>query len=183
MKHHAKVAIKIPSLALPAAVEQVKEYTKLQKYARKTEGHKVAFRSLHFGDVQQYLQYLPPALLEKETPAVFVLEAPAVDGEAPCIPPHVDYRRLCGLNIYLEASGEVTQFYDWDAETKENTVVEEFVAQPGDCWLLDVSVPHGVLLIKNKARRMLTFSFSQLTFGEVLAYVEQSAEDTRCIAR
>ncbi len=176
MKYHAKVSISLPDLSLPEGVDQVKEYTKLQKYARKTEGHKVAFRSLHFDDVEQYLQYLPSALLEKETPAVFVLEAPAAGGEAPCIPPHIDYRRLCGLNVYLEASGEVTQFYDWNAETKDNTVVEEFVAKPGDCYLLDVSVPHGVLLVKGKARRMLTFSFSHLNFDEVLSYVEQHVE-------
>jgi hypothetical protein len=183
MRYHAKLPISMPSLCAPEKIDEVKEYTKLQRFARKTTGHKVAFRSLHFADAQQYLQYLPECLLAQEVPAVFILEAPAVEGEAPVIPPHIDYRRLCGLNIYLEASGEITQFYTWDAKTKTNTVVEQFVAQPGDCWLLDTSVPHGVLLIKNKARRMLTFSFSQLTFGEVLAHVEQhtnGAQSTAC---
>jgi len=177
MKYHAKLPISMPPLPAPDKVDEVKEYTKLQRYARKTTGHKVAFRSLHFADARQYLQHLPPCLLEQEVPDVFILEAPAVEGDAPVIPPHVDYRRLCGLNVYLEASGEITQFYSWDAKTKMSTVVEQFVAQPGDCWLLDTSVPHGVLLIKNKTRRMLTFSFSQLTFGEVLAYVEQHAKN------
>lgn len=179
MKYHAKLPISIPSLSAPDDIDEVKEYTKLQKYARKTTGHKVAFRSLHFADTQQYLQYLPPTLLAQEVPAVFVLEAPAVEGEAPVIPPHIDYRRLCGLNIYLEASGEITQFYKWDPKTKTNTVVEQFVAHPGDCWLLDTSVPHGVLLKKNTARRMLTFSFSQLSFDEVLAHVAQHAKDAQ----
>jgi hypothetical protein len=112
-------------------------------------------------------------------PAVFILEAPAVEGDSPVIPPHVDYRRLCGLNVYLEASGEITQFYKWDTSTKMSTVVEQFVAHPGDCWLLNTSVPHGVLLVKNKARRMLTFSFSKLTFEEVLSYVEQHVKNER----
>jgi len=176
MNHHAKLPIILPSLASPDKIDDVRHYTKLQKYAKKTEGHKVAFQSLHFSNAEQYLQYLPPCLLAQEVPAVFILEAPAVDMDAPVIPPHIDYRRMCGLNVYLESSGEVTQFYKWDSETKINTVIEEFVAQTGDCWLLDTSIPHGVLLVKGKTRKMLTFSFSKLNFGGVLSYVKQHAK-------
>ena len=47
MRYHAKLPISMPSLCAPEKIDEVKEYTKLQRFARKPTGHKVAFRSLH----------------------------------------------------------------------------------------------------------------------------------------
>jgi len=159
-----------PTALKNIAITETKEYTRLQKYAKNTVGNKVALKSLHFEAPEVLIQQLPQHLVLAERPNVFLLEAPATEQSASVVPPHIDYRRSCGVNVYLEAGGEVTQFYEWDSATGETTVVEEFEAKRGECWLLNTSVPHGVLLVKGKSRKILTFSFSSLTYDQVKNY-------------
>ena len=148
-----------------------KEYTKLQKYAKNLDAPKAALKSLHFDGTESLIDQLPKSLTDAEKPNVFFLEAPAVDEDYAIIPAHVDYRRTCGINIYIEANNETTEFFKWDQDTSVLTTIHAFIAKQNECWLINTSVPHGVLLKKNKKRKILTFSFSNLSYEEVLKHV------------
>lgn len=74
------------------------------------------------------------------------------------VPPHVHTVDTVALNFYQDVADEVTTF--WEETTTAPTFrrgrgyhlpdlsclhpVEEFVAAPGDCWLLNTSVAHSV---------------------------------------
>lgn len=114
-----------------------------------------------------FISQLPQELLELEYPYMFLLELPALDAEDPVLPAHIDVNKTCGINIYLDADGEVTKFYRWDSANRKSEYVEEFCASKGDVWLMDTSVPHSVDMVPNKPRRLLTFSFTKAKYEEV----------------
>lgn len=148
-----------------------KEYARLLKRTAGTyTGTLASFTSFHFEVPDDLYTGLPPALLAVERPTVCILETPPAPTHDSVVPPHIDYRRRCGINFYLEASGEKTQYYSEDY----TQVIQEFEAKQGECWLLNSEVPHGVLLVKNKSRKILSFSFARLTYGEVQRYVNQT---------
>ncbi len=76
------------------------------------------------------------------------------------VPPHIDNGISCVLNIYLETSNCITQFYSLSSNEKSFQIENQtngrifdpdcleptvsFVANPGDVYLLDVSQPHAV---------------------------------------
>lgn len=76
------------------------------------------------------------------------------------VPPHVDNAISCVINIYLETSNCITQFYSTSSDEKSFQIanqtngrifdigclqpVDSFVANPGDIYILDVSKPHAV---------------------------------------
>ena len=125
--------------------------------------------TLHIKNDSEFVKQLPEKLLELETPYVFLLELPAVDANNAVLPVHVDLNKTCGINVYLEANGEITKFYRWDEKERKSHYVEEFCAEQGDVWLMDTSTPHSVDLLPNKRRRMITFSFTKTKYADVLA--------------
>jgi hypothetical protein len=169
MKHAAKLTHKIDtSPLLEADITPHQKYGKVQKYARGMPGDNFGSETKNIGDVEVFLEQLPPALLALERPHLFLLELPATDAANPVLPAHVDLNKTCGINVYLDTHGEVTKFYRWNKETRISEYEEEFCAQPGDVWLMDTSVPHSVDLVPGKARSMLTFSFTKTKYHEVL---------------
>jgi hypothetical protein len=169
MKHAAKLTHKIDTSALlEADITPHQKYGKLQKYARGMPGDNFGSETKNIGDVKVFLEQLPPTLLERERPHVFLLELPATDAANPVLPAHVDLNKTCGINVYLDTHGEVTKFYHWDKESRTSEYVEEFCAATNDVWLMDTSVPHSVDLVPGKYRRMLTFSFTKTKYSEVL---------------
>lgn len=146
------------------------KYTKVQKYARGLGGATIPHtETLKLSNEDEFLSKLPEKLLVLERPHLFLLELPAADVENAVLPAHVDLNKTCGINVYLEANGEVTKFYRWDKEERKSHYVEEFCAKQGDVWLMDTSTPHSVDLLRNTRRRMITFSFTKLKYVEVLA--------------
>jgi hypothetical protein len=102
---------------------------------------------------------IPGSVLSVETPVVWYLE---VDGgsleDSPVlIPPHVDDFRVCTINFYLEASGEVTSFHNYNL-SKINDI-GSFSAKSGECWILNTNVPHSVKLVPGRKRQVLGLSF------------------------
>lgn len=145
------------------------KYYRVQKYARNLDGTSIPYtETLNVLNEAEFLEQLPPALLERERPYVFLLELPAADSANPVLPAHVDLNKTCGINVYLDTHGEVTKFYNWNKETRTSEYVEEFCAATNDVWLMDTSVPHSVDLVPGKSRRMLTFSFTKTKYNEVL---------------
>jgi len=170
MKHAAKLPIKIDtSFFSEELLAPHKKYVKLQKYAKGMDGVNFGSETLHIKNDADFINQLPNNLLALEKPYVFLLELPAASVTNAVLPVHVDLNKTCGINVYLEASGEVTKFYRWDKEERKSHYVEEFCAEQNDVWLMDTSTPHSVELLLNTRRRMITFSFTKLKYAEVLA--------------
>ena len=153
-------------------------YIKPQKYNRgldeKFTSVPTETFSLPENLTRHYIRSLPKAVLDIEVPHVFVLTMKACNADLPLLPAHVDFNRSCGINFYIEASGETTHYYDWNAEEKSLTEVERFVAEQGDSWLMDTSVPHSVTLVPHQARKMLTFSFVKAKYSSIKDALEGS---------
>lgn len=169
MMHAAKVALSFDVAALrDLSLTPHRRYAKIQRYARKLSGDPCASLTLTVENSEALLSLLPPAVLALEKPFVFMLDLIAEDYANPILPAHTDLNKTCGINMYLETNGEVTKFYSWDKETKQAIQTEQFNAEAGDCWLMDTTVPHSVDLVRNKRRRLLTFSFVKTPYKTVL---------------
>jgi hypothetical protein len=170
MNHATKLPISIDlSQFREELLAPHKKYIKLQKYARGMSGDHCGSETKYVENADYFIDQLPAGLLEKERPFLFMLELAASDAENPVLPAHVDINKTCGINVYLDAHGEVTQFYHWNSDSRQSEYVEEFCASVGDVWLMDTSVPHLVNLVPKKVRRILTFSFTKLKYAEVLS--------------
>ena len=171
MKHATKLPI---SIDLSPFREELlaphQKYYRVQKYARNLNGTSIPYtETLSVLNEAEFVAQLPEALVAIEWPSVFLLELPALDAQDPVLPAHVDINKKCGINVYLDTHGEVTKFYHWGRDSRQSEYVEEFCADTGDVWLMDTSVPHSVNMMPNKARRMLTFSFTKAKYAEVLS--------------
>lgn len=182
MKHAAKIDYPIDTSALvSASITQLRDYGKLQRYGKGLPGdYKQQARdgwvakNKGISNPDVFINQLPGKLLARERPYVIILELPPSNAENPVLPAHRDYNKTCGVNIYLEANGEVTKFYHWNRDTRACDYVEEFRAAPGETWVMNTDVPHSVTLVPNKARRMLSFCFTKLKYDEVLECFQKS---------
>jgi hypothetical protein len=159
-----------------ANIEHLRDYGQVQRYGKSLPGDYVeqvaggwVAKNKSVSNADSFIDQLPSNLLQLERPYVIILELPAFDTANPVLPAHRDYNKTCGINIYLDANGEVTKFYSWNQKNRESTFVEEFCAQTGDIWLMNTDVPHSVILKPNTARRMLSFCFTKLKYEEVLS--------------
>jgi hypothetical protein len=176
MRYAAKLDYKIDMSHLASSViGPLRDYGKMQKYGKSMqwdydeqakEGWVAKNKSVSNADC--FIDQLPSKLLNLERPYVIILELPASKSNTPILPAHRDYNKTCGINVYLEAHGEVTKFYHWDREEKKSEFVEEFCASAGDIWAMNTDVPHSVVLTPNKTRKMLSFCFTKLPYEKVL---------------
>jgi hypothetical protein len=176
MRYAAKLDYKIDLSPLASSViEPLRDYGKMQKYGRgmqwdyeeqAKEGWVAKNKSISNADA--FIDQLPSKLLSLERPYMIILELPASSSNTPICPAHRDYNKTCGINIYLEAHGEITKFYHWDKTERKLDFVEEFCAGAGEIWAMNTDIPHSVELIPNKTRSMLTFCFTKLPYEEVL---------------
>ena len=176
MIHAAKInyPIDMSYLAL-SDIGHLRDYGKVQRYGKGLPGDYAAqvaggwaAKNKSVSNADCFIDQLPSKLLKIERPYVIILELPAFDTANPVLPAHRDYNKTCGINVYLEASGEVTKFYHWDQKAKESNFVEEFCAETGDIWVMNTDVPHSVILKPNKARKMLSFCFTKTPYETVL---------------
>jgi hypothetical protein len=116
---------------------------------------------------QSILKQLPKGLLDREVPGVYYMRMPKPCAESQSLPPHIDRGRRAAINIYMTCTGEITQFFDADYETRNLTLVDSFVANPGEAWLLDVSKPHAVLMQEAVERTGVSLSFRKARFSEI----------------
>jgi len=119
-------------------------------------------------DETEVLKCLPPSLLEIELPEVWVFNGKPNTDNAPMLAPHRDLVRLCGINAYFQTHGERTIFYQY----KHEDLVEEssFVAEDGDCYILNVDVPHAVALTPLHTRKLMSISFITTPYHEVIKH-------------
>lgn len=120
-------------------------------------------------DKARVLECLPESLLAVEVPEVWVLNIkPTESKDLTMLAPHVDKVRKCCLNIYIEPHGEKTSYYEYHAGKLEETY--SFVAQHGECWILDSDQPHAVTLAPPYIRRAISVSFIHTPYSEVLKH-------------
>lgn len=148
---------------------QKKTYTKLQKYAGSFLDQKLI--PLHTYDLlngRQILDMLPFRLLDEEVPSVILTELTSDYDGISYFPPHVDIKRRSALNYYFNTLGESTIFYKWDQINKTLNEIESFVVNDKELWALDVSKPHSVKFQRPSSRRFLSFSFSKLSYRDLI---------------
>jgi hypothetical protein len=113
--------------------------------------------------------------------------------QSPVIMPHIDNGVLTNINFYLETAEATTRFYEpitdgiptpiSDPNATYGNIggkifpwhtvraVEDFKANPGDCYLLNVSKPHAVIgLAIPTQRKFVTVMFEKLDFNSVLTH-------------
>ena len=123
-------------------------------------------------DKKKIISQLPPSLLLLETPTdIGIMEMIDVGGTDDVhLPPHVDKVRLTAINFYLETNRDITTYYNYNQG--KVTPIFGFVANKHEAWLLDVDKPHSVKLNSPVKRKILTISFKNLTYKEVLSHVD-----------
>jgi hypothetical protein len=153
------------------------QFTKKQKYTRnlnpKYTSTPTEILSISNTIIESTLSLLPQSIFDIELPKVFLIRVASIDVDFPVLPAHVDYNRTCGINFYIEASGETTHYYNWDNNDKKLTEIAQFCAEQGDCWLLDTSIPHSVTLKPKQQRLILTISFTHTSFAKVAAELKE----------
>jgi hypothetical protein len=118
------------------------------------------------------LEQLPTPLLELEMPEVIVLTVyPEVEARSNLLAPHVDKIRRCCLNIYPEANKERTIFYRYNKGTMQED--SSFIAEAGQCWLLDAETPHAVELVFPHPRTVINVSFARTAYKDVYATLQE----------
>jgi hypothetical protein len=176
MKYAAKLDYPIDTSYLAESIiEPLRDYGKVQRYGRDLPGDYVeqakegwVAKNKSVSNADCFIDQLPSKLLSLERPYVIILALPASATTNPILPAHRDYNKTCGINVYLETNGEITKFYRWSRETKKSEFVEEFCAATGDVWAMNTDIPHSVVLTPNKARSMLSFCFTKLSYEQVL---------------
>ena len=100
------------------------------------------------------------------------------------IPPHTDSGIKCTINFYIETDNCLTQFYKINTDKpKKNQVSNQsdgfvydendlmrttsFTAEPGEAWLLDVTIPHSVKPSGIFKERLAIAMSSTLCYDEV----------------
>jgi hypothetical protein len=126
---------------------------------------------LRVEDKKKIISQLPPSLIELETPTdIGIMEIISLEGNDDVyLPPHIDKVRLTAINFYLETNADVTTYYNYNQG--KTTPIFDFVANNRETWLLDVDKPHSVKLKSPIKRKILTISFKNLSYKEVLIHV------------
>jgi hypothetical protein len=120
-------------------------------------------------DKDRVLACIPESLLAVEVPEVWVLNIkPTESSDLTMLAPHVDKVRKCCLNIYIEPHGERTAYYEYQHGKLEEKY--GFIAQHGECWILDSDQPHSVTLAPPHIRRAISVSFIHTPYSEVLKH-------------
>jgi len=100
------------------------------------------------------------------------------------IPPHTDSGIKSTINFYIETGNCLTQFYKLSTDKPKTKQVKNqsdgviyneddltrttsFMAEPGEAWLLDVTVPHSVKPGGNFKERLAVAMSSTLCYDEV----------------
>jgi hypothetical protein len=118
-------------------------------------------------DSKTIIDQLPSNVLDLEIPYVQYLElTPRETNSTQTLPPHIDPHRFCSLNLYMEASGEDTYFF----EKNGLKLVEaaKFTAVKGEVWVLNTSKLHSVTTNSNKTRKVVTLSFSKIKYNQLV---------------
>lgn len=122
-------------------------------------------------DSKKVIDQLPQEVLNLEIPFVQYLEITPRDiDQTQTFPAHIDPHRHCSLNIYLEANGEQTHFFE--KQGLELVEMARFTAAKEQVWVLNTSKLHSVTINTKKTRKVVTLSFSRITYQELVQVLD-----------
>lgn len=113
-------------------------------------------------DVMKATRFLPRELLQLEEPEGWVL---SMQGDG-YLPAHIDKDRECTINFYFDCKGQKSRFFDY--KDRELTVMDTFVAEHGDVYLLNVKEVHDVSLCPDSPRKVFGLTFKDTPYETVL---------------
>jgi hypothetical protein len=106
------------------------------------------------------------------------------------IPPHTDSKINITINIYIKTAECTTQFYRVLREAATTKIanqtngaifdprclefVDEFFAEPGEVWMLDVTQPHSVISSQSVDRVALCVQTNSYSFDEVVEMLTET---------
>lgn len=121
---------------------------------------------------QKILGLLPDALKACETPRPFLMKMTRLSDKPNMLYPHVDRGRRVAINFYLVCNEETTQFYEADEEAKKLIPTENFCAKAGECWVLNVSKPHSVVMNGAADRVGISLSYRHTRYEELISFFQ-----------
>lgn len=138
-------------------------------------GHKIQYFNMTSRYVQDFIQSLG------DHGKHFYTSFVSVDAS---VPPHTDIVDRVNINFYIETGNYCTTFYTGDDASSRVTYadhgdghayrmedlepVDSFVAIPGDVYMLNGKVIHGVHSTDQLARKFLQVSTNQFDYDQVL---------------
>lgn len=90
--------------------------------------------------------------------------------------PHVDRGRRVAINFYLVCGDETTLFFEPDETTRSLMPVAKFCAKEGQCWMLDVSKPHAVIMNAAMERVGLSLSYRRSRYEDFARRLEMASQ-------
>lgn len=160
--------VKLPQIFKTTDVDWDKYKTNIctsQFYSEKRKGGGYFYK---VNDVDKFMDLLKPNIFTI-MPEIFYSEFTG----SGLVTPHIDKGTTVALNFYIETDNSTTIFYEGLVPGKlyyENNVKEigQFIAQPFDCYLLDVSKIHGVQKTTDKTRSMFSFRWDDYSFQTIV---------------
>lgn len=121
---------------------------------------------------RQVIDLLPDSLKDTELPRAHLMKMKRLSEKPNMLYPHVDRGRRVAINFYLVCGDETTQFYEADEATKNLTLAADFCAKEGECWMLDVSKPHSVIMNAAPERIGLSLSYRRSRYEDLVGRLE-----------
>jgi hypothetical protein len=144
-----------------------------------TQGHKIQYFNVSSQYVNNFIESLGKH--GKHFYTSFV----RVDAS---VPPHTDIVDRVNINFYIETGNYQTTFYTGSDNSvrltyadhgdghayliEELEPIDSFVAVPGDVYVLNGKIIHGVASADNLARKFLQVSTNQLEYDQVLEILD-----------
>ena len=125
---------------------------------------------------KQVIDLLPNALKDAEVPRAHLMKMKRLSDRPNMLYPHVDRGRRVAINFYLVCGDETTLFFEADEATRNLTPVAEFCAKEGECWMLDVSKPHAVLMSAAPERIGLSLSYRRSRYADLERLLELASQ-------
>ncbi len=125
---------------------------------------------------KQVIDLLPDALKEAEVPRVHLMKMKRLSVRPNMLYPHVDRGRRVAINFYLVCGEETTLFFEADEANRSLTPVAEFCAKEGECWMLDVSKPHAVIMNAAPERMGLSLSYRRSRYEDLARRLEMASQ-------
>ncbi len=121
---------------------------------------------------KQVIDLLPDALKDAEVPRVHLMKMKRLSDRPNMLYPHIDRGRRVAINFYLVCGDETTLFFEVDEATRSLQSVAEFCAKEGECWMLDVSKPHAVIMNAAPERMGLSLSYRRSRYADLVRHLE-----------
>lgn len=133
--------------------------------------------------VDEMLDKLPEPLQREASVSLTTITGPGL------AVPHRDHDCVTKINYVLKGQAAVTQFHElanpegfrlrYEGKKSSNLFyladlvdAARFTAQDGECYALDVTKIHSVILTKREPRIMLSYSFKYVPFEEVIKHFD-----------